>query len=50
MDAAAEPTGMRPYEPPTIERLGTLTELTHGSAAGAMDMLGGCDSTAPPPP
>jgi hypothetical protein len=31
----------RDYEPPRIERLGTLAELTRGSGGAYMDMGGG---------
>ncbi|NBE85367.1 lasso RiPP family leader peptide-containing protein [Micromonospora sp. NEAU-HG-1] len=31
----------RPYQPPTVERLGTLAELTRGGIVGPDDGLGG---------
>ena len=38
-----EPTAPEPvpYEPPTIERLGTLAELTMGGSTGPPDSLSG---------
>lgn len=38
-----EQPALRPevYEPPTIVRLGTLAELTHGGTVGPDDGLGG---------
>ncbi|MGH9172104.1 MAG: lasso RiPP family leader peptide-containing protein [Acidimicrobiales bacterium] len=34
------------YEPPTIERLGTLTELTQGGTTGVSDGISGGASGA----
>ena len=38
----ARPVESAIYQPPRIERLGTLAELTQGSVQGFADAFGGC--------
>ncbi|MFJ6197292.1 lasso RiPP family leader peptide-containing protein [Micromonospora sp. NPDC092111] len=40
-DGVAVDSSRHPYQPPTIQRLGTLAELTRGGTAGPDDGLGG---------